>query len=83
MTVRYLREGDNAARMQFTVADTGVGIPADKIHELFQPFVQADASTTRRYGGAGLGLAISKRLANALGGDIEVISELGKEAPSR
>ena len=69
--------------MQFAVADTGIGIPADKIHELFQPFMQADASASRRYGGAGLGLAISKRLANALGGDIEVAANWGKEAPSR
>jgi len=65
-------------RMQFAVADTGIGIPPEKIGELFQPFVQADASLTRRHGGTGLGLAISKRLAKALGGDIEVASELGK-----
>ena len=78
IAVRCLREGDKAARMQFTVADTGIGIPADKIHELFQPFMQADASASRRYGGAGLGLAISKRLANVLGGDIEVVSKLGE-----
>ena len=78
MAVRCLREGDDAARLQFIVADTGIGIPAERIHDLFQPFVQADASTTRRYGGAGLGLAISKRLAHALGGDIEVSSQLGR-----
>ena len=47
MTVRYRREGDDDARMQFSIADTGVGIPADKIHELFQPFVQADTSASR------------------------------------
>jgi PAS domain S-box-containing protein len=64
-------------RIQFAVRDTGIGIPPDKIPELFQPFTQVDGSATRRYGGAGLGLAISRRLAEALGGDITVSSRLG------
>ena len=64
--------------MQFAISDTGIGIPADKIGELFQPFTQVDGSSTRRYGGTGLGLAISRRLAKALGGDVEVTSQLGK-----
>jgi two-component system, sensor histidine kinase and response regulator len=64
--------------LRFSVSDTGIGIPADKLGQIFQPFVQADASLTRRYGGSGLGLAISMRLAKALGGEIEVASELGK-----
>jgi PAS domain S-box-containing protein len=78
LTIRYLREADGRGRMQFAVSDTGIGIPADRIDELFQPFTQVDGSASRRYGGTGLGLAISKRLAKALGGDIEVASELGK-----
>jgi PAS domain S-box-containing protein len=78
ITVRCLGQAGGAARMQFAVSDTGIGIDPDKIRTLFQPFVQADGSLTRRFGGSGLGLAISKRLAKALDGDIEVASELGK-----
>ena len=66
------------AQVQFAISDTGIGIPADKIGELFQPFMQVDASASRRYGGTGLGLAISRRLAKALGGDVEVVSQLGE-----
>ena len=78
IAVRCQRDDDGSARMHFAVSDTGIGIPAEKIGELFQPFMQVDGSASRRYGGTGLGLAIAKRLATALGGDIEVVSELGK-----
>ncbi|MCK4658657.1 MAG: PhnD/SsuA/transferrin family substrate-binding protein [Phycisphaerae bacterium] len=59
--------------LQFDVVDTGVGIPADQISTLFEPFTQADSSTTRKFGGTGLGLTISKQLARLLGGDIEMV----------
>jgi PAS domain S-box-containing protein len=60
------------------VIDSGIGIASDKLETMFDPFVQADTSVTRRFGGTGLGLTISRRFARALGGDIVVTSELGK-----
>jgi signal transduction histidine kinase/CheY-like chemotaxis protein/HPt (histidine-containing phosphotransfer) domain-containing protein len=66
------------AAMAFDVKDTGIGMTPEQIGRLFQPFAQADSSTTRQYGGTGLGLAISKRLAAALGGDIHVVSRPGE-----
>jgi signal transduction histidine kinase len=62
----------------FHVADTGVGLSEEQIARLFQPFTQADASTTRKFGGTGLGLAITKKLCEALGGEVSVTSQLGE-----
>ena len=65
------------AFLQFDIVDTGIGMSADETSRLFQPFVQVDSSTTRKFGGTGLGLTISKRLAEMLGGALTVVSRPG------
>jgi signal transduction histidine kinase len=70
-----LANASNAVRID--VVDTGIGIPADELPRLFRPFAQVDTGLTRRHGGTGLGLYISRRLATMLGGHIEVASQPG------
>ncbi len=73
-----LRVRPSGERIQFVVADTGIGMTREQTARIFQPFEQADAGTSRRYGGAGLGLAISYRFAALLGGSLSVASRVGQ-----
>ncbi len=75
--VFLVRADDETLDVAFSVKDTGIGIPPDKLHRLFHPFSQIDPSTTREYGGTGLGLVISRRLAELMGGNIIVESKPG------
>ena len=89
--VKFTEQGEIVVRLQlleesnapqvsllFSISDTGIGIPADRLDRLFQSFSQVDASTTRRYGGTGLGLVISKRLVELMGGSMQVESQPGQ-----
>jgi signal transduction histidine kinase len=72
-----LNEATNVVQVRFTVHDTGIGMPTDQQSRLFESFTQGDGSSTRRHGGTGVGLAISKQLVELLGGEIGVASEPG------
>ena len=74
----YLERKDHNISIRFKVEDSGIGIPADRQRAIFERFVQADGSTTRKFGGTGLGLTISKQLAELMNGSIGVYSEPGK-----
>jgi len=83
--VKFTAKGDvvvevalHGESLRFTVRDSGIGISEEQLTALFQPFSQVDGSITRRFGGTGLGLAISKHLVELLGGEIDVVSELGR-----
>jgi signal transduction histidine kinase/CheY-like chemotaxis protein len=78
VTIRELERIDNQSRMEFSISDTGIGIPKDKHSSIFESFTQASPDTTRNYGGTGLGLAICKKLIELQGGTIDMESEPGK-----
>jgi len=80
LTVQPVALADGAPGLQFCVADNGIGMDDEVVARLFAPFMQADASTARRFGGTGLGLSISQRLVTLLGGQIAVHSRLGEGA---
>ncbi|QDT43507.1 Sensory/regulatory protein RpfC [Gimesia alba] len=78
IVVQLLQVSNVEPKLQFDIIDSGIGIDAGKLETIFQPFAQSDTSTTRKYGGTGLGLTISKKLIEALGGSISVSSTIGK-----
>lgn len=77
LKVELIKEGDRSLIL-FAVEDTGIGIDKEKLNRIFDPFIQADSSIRRRYGGSGLGLSIARELVQQMGGDLRVVSEKGK-----
>ncbi|KAF5365856.1 hypothetical protein D9757_013978 [Collybiopsis confluens] len=78
LSCRLLALGDQSVTLEFCVSDTGIGIAKDKLNLIFDTFCQADGSTTREYGGTGLGLSVSKRLVSLMQGNMWVESEVQK-----
>jgi adenylate cyclase len=78
VALRVRKVADGRDWVELAVADTGIGLTAEQQAKLFQDFTQADSLTARRYGGTGLGLALSRKLARMMGGDVTVTSEPGK-----
>ena len=77
ITVEPAHDRSTAHALRFSVSDTGIGIPPDKLRSIFEPFTQVDSSTTRKYGGTGLGLSISQHLVQLMGGHLEADSTVG------
>ena len=80
LAVEIVRQQDTCVRLRFTVRDTGIGIAPGMQQEIFEPFTQGDSSTSRKYGGAGLGLSIARRLVGLMGGELELTSSPGAGA---
>lgn len=78
LTTKIINQTDDKVKVKFIVDDTGIGISPDKQNKIFESFTQEDASTTRKFGGTGLGLTISQKLVEAMGGKIEIESEVNK-----
>ncbi|HKQ86365.1 MAG TPA: ATP-binding protein, partial [Candidatus Acidoferrales bacterium] len=76
LVARKVSNGSNV--VEFAVADTGIGMTPEQQAKLFEEFTQADATTAQKFGGTGLGLALSRKLARMMGGDVTVTSEPGK-----
>ncbi|NTW98555.1 MAG: response regulator [Geobacteraceae bacterium] len=77
ISAQLIKRHDTSALIQIAVRDTGIGISAESLEEIFKPFIQGDGSTTRKYGGTGLGLSITRRLVELMGGSISIESKPG------